>query len=285
MKIAAFLLLAGCATAPSAPAPKVTRDAQEIAAWRASREARLRAPDGWLSVVGLFWLPEGESRFGSAADNDIVFPAGPPRAGSFERHGRAVTIHMPPQAAARPLASDAAGEPTVVTLDRLSFYVIERGERVGIRLRDPESPARKAFRGLDWYPIDPAYRVTARFEPYPDHRQIQVPNVLGDLVPMDCPGRAVFTLHGQALALDGVLEEPDAKELMFIFADGTTERTTYPGGRFLYTELPRDGAVVLDFNKAYSPPCAFTDSATCPVPPKQNRLVPPIEAGEKWAAH
>src|SRR5262249_55920213 len=160
--------------------------------------------------------------------------------------------------------------------DRLRFFVIERGERVGIRLRDPESPARKAFRGLEWYPVDPAWRVTARFEPYPDHRQLQVPNVLGDLVPMDCPGRAVFAVGGKELALDAVLEEPEAEELMFIFADGTTERPTYPGGRFLYPSRPRGGTVILDFNRATSPPCAYTDSATCPVPPKQNRLFPRI---------
>src|SRR5262249_19797787 len=148
---------------------------------------------------------------------------------------------------------------------------------------DPESPQRKAFAGLTWFPVSESYRVVARFVPAAAPRSIAVPNILGQTIDMPSPGRAVFTLGGKELGLDAVLEEPDAQELFFIFRDGTSGKETSPAGRFLYAELPKDGTVVLDFNKAYSPPCAFTPHATCPLPPRQNRLAVRVEAGEKYA--
>ena len=263
----------------------------EIEAWRTQREARLVADGGWLTVAGLFWLKEGENRFGSANDNDIVLPASAPEhAGVFDFHGGSVRARIEAgvtaTVGAKPVTvvdmhPDTSGSPETLTMGPLSMHVIERGDRYGIRLKDNESPARKAFKGLQWFPVSDAYRVTARFVPYSPPRSIPIPNVLGQVNEMPSPGYVVLTLGGEELRLDPVLEEPDAEELFVIFRDGTTGKETYGAGRFLYTEKPRDGRVVLDFNKAYSPPCAFTPYATCPLPPKQNRLSVRIEAGEK----
>ncbi len=268
--------------------------AGEIQTWRERREARLRADDGWLTVAGLFWLKEGVNRFGAAAANEVAFPEGsaPALAGVLELARGKVTLRVEPgivvtdkgaTVQTKELKPDSSGDPDVLSLGRLTFYIIERGGRLGVRLRDPESPQRKAFTGLTWFPVSEPYRIVAKFVPAATPRSIPVPNILGQTIDMPSPGRAVFTLRGKELGLDAVLEEPDAKELFFIFRDQTSGKETYPGGRFLYTELPKDGTVVLDFNKAYSPPCAFTPHATCPLPPQQNRLGVRIEAGETYA--
>jgi uncharacterized protein (DUF1684 family) len=252
----------------------------EIAAWRAQREAELRADDGWLTVAGLFWLADGASRFGTAPDNEIVLPEGsaPDHAGVVEHHaGRTLA-----RVADGPTQELRADSPDVLVLGRLSLLVIERGGRFALRVRDRESPQRKRFTGLSWYPIRPRLRVTARFVAAPAPRTLRIANVVGQIVDMPSPGRARFTIGGTELALDAVLEEPGAKQLFFIFADGTSGDGSYPAGRFLYTDLPEGGIVVLDFNKAHSPPCAYTAFATCPLPPRQNRLPVRIEAGERY---
>jgi len=164
------------------------------------------------------------------------------------------------------------------------MQVIDRGGRLGIRLKDMDSTARHTFKGTSWYPIDPAYRVTARFEARATPLVIPVPTVLGTVEPMPSPGTAVFELGGKTLRLDPVLE-PGETQLFFIIRDATTGHATYGGGRFLYADPPKDGHVVLDFNKAYSPPCAFTAYATCPLPPPGNRLAVAIEAGELAPPH
>jgi len=158
--------------------------------------------------------------------------------------------------------------------------VIERGGRYGIRLKDRESALLKEFGGLRWFPVREDYRVEARFVPHASPMKIAVPNILGQVEELPSPGYAAFTIGGREVRLDPVLEEPGATELFFIFRDQTTGKQTYPAGRFLYAPMPKDGRVTLDFNKAYSPPCAFTPYATCPLPPKQNRLSVRIEAGE-----
>jgi uncharacterized protein len=262
--------------------------------WRAKREERLRAPDGWLSVVGLNWLREGTSTIGSAKGSDVTLPLpAPPRVGTIElAKGRAV-IHVAPgvtvKSEGKPvteleLRSDHDGKPDILAVGPVSMYLIERGGRLALRVKDTESARRRAFRGLEWYPVRESYRVTARFVPYDPPKKIPIANVLGMVDPMPSPGYVSFQLGGRELRLDPVLEEPDAKELFFIFRDTTAGRDTYPAGRFLYSEMPKDGQVVLDFNKAYSPPCAFTSYATCPLPPRQNRLDVRIEAGEKKPA-
>ncbi len=181
-------------------------------------------------------------------------------------------------------ADTASGGPDVLVLGPLSLQVIERGGRYGIRLKDNASARRREFAGLQWYPVSEAHRVVARFVPHATPKTIPIANVLGQEDQQPSPGYVVFTIGGQEVRLEPILEAPDAKELFFIFKDPTAGRDTYPAGRYLYTDLPKDGAVTLDFNKAYSPPCAFTAYATCPLPPPQNRLPVRIEAGEKKPA-
>ncbi len=279
----------------AAAVPTVADEAYraQIRGWREKREARLKADGGWLTVSGLFWLAPGRNTFGTDRSCDIVLPEGsaPGLAGAFELADGHTSVRLEPGVVARigsspitgvtTLRSDASGEPDVLDLGRLTLHVIERGGRYGIRLKDRESTIRKRFTGLEWFPIDERYRIVARFSPYPQPRPLRVPNILGQTETMQSPGRAEFEIQGQHVGLDGVLEEPDAKELFFIFRDLTSGKETYGAGRFLYAELPKDGKLVLDFNKAYNPPCAFTPYATCPLPPSQNRLPVRIEAGEK----
>jgi uncharacterized protein (DUF1684 family) len=266
-----MVLLAGMAFA-------ATTYQSEIADWRRAREAALKANGGWLTVAGLFWLHDGANPFGKDASNEIALPDGPARAGEFDLHGGKITVTM--DGATREVAHDSAD---VVKVGRLSLLAIKRGDRYGIRLKDPESEYVHEFQGIEYFPASEPYRVTARFVAEP--RKIPILNVLGQTEDSECPGYAAFRLHGQEVRLYPILEEPDAKELFFIFRDLTTGKETYPAGRFLYSDLPKNGDVVLDFNKAYNPPCAFTPYATCPLPPKENHLPVRVEAGEKKYGH
>jgi uncharacterized protein (DUF1684 family) len=178
------------------------------------------------------------------------------------------------------LRADIPGPPDVLSLGELRFFVIERGGKMAIRLRDLKSPARAAFTGVRWFPIKKEYRVVGRFVPHAGPKKLSVPNVLGTVEALESPGAVEFTLAGQKLRLEPVYEEPGAQELFYIFRDKTAAHETYGAGRFLYTDLPKNGQVVIDFNKAYTPPCAFTRFATCPLPPRQNHLPVRIEAGE-----
>jgi len=250
----------------------------DVAEWRKSREAGLLRDGGWLTVTGLFWLKEGPNRFGKDAANAIVLPDGPARAGELTLRNGKVTAAM--DGKDREIKPDSDD---FLKVGRLSLYVIKRGDRYGIRLKDPESQFLRDFHGIEYFPADEAYRITARFVAEP--HKIPIVNVLGQTEQDDCPGYAEFRLHGQDVRLYPVLEEPDAKELFFIFRDQTSGKETYGAGRFLYSELPRAGKVVLDFNEAYNPPCAFTPYATCPLPPKENRLAVRIAAGEKKYGH
>jgi uncharacterized protein (DUF1684 family) len=250
----------------------------EIAAWRKQREERLQAPGGWLSVAGLFWLHEGENTFGKGAANEIVLPDGPARAGVFDLRGGKVTLKMDGEM--RELWADSAD---VAKVGRLSLFVLKRGEKYAIRLKDPDSEFRREFHGIEYYPANAAYRVPAKWVAEP--KKIPILNILGQTEDMESPGYAEFSLQGQEYRLRPVLETPDAQELFFIFRDQTSGKETYGAGRFLYSAIPKDGRVELDFNKAYNPPCAFTPYATCPLPPAENRLPVKIEAGEKKYGH
>lgn len=264
---------------------------QEVESWRKTRVEGLKKEDGWFTLVGLFWLDEGENRFGSASSNKVILPEGkaPAVAGTLVRKGDGVRVRVDPGAKlthdGKPvteldLQHDLAGEPTVLQLGSVSFFVIKRGERIGVRVKDTEAQALKAFHGLDNYAIDPSWRVTARFEPYKPPKQVPIPNVLGTIDNTPSPGAVVFERGGKTWRLEALEGSPDGG-LFLIFADQTNGKETYGAGRFLYTEAPKDGKVVLDFNKAYNPPCAFSAYATCPLPPRENRLALRIEAGEK----
>ena len=261
----------------------------ETREWHAKRISRLKTEDGWLSLVGLHWLKEGDNRFGSAPDNDVVFPApAPAKVGTFTRKGDAVSLSLAPGVSltldGKPFTggavrSDAQGGPDTLALGTMRFFAIRRGERLGIRVKDSEAPTRKNFHGIPTYAPSPAWRLEARFEPAPTQTKIAVPNVLGEVEEMVSPGTAVFTVNGQEYRLAPV--DDGSGQLFFIFGDLTNRDDTYGAGRFVYTDMPKDGKVVLDFNRSYNPPCAFTPFATCPLPPPQNRLKLRVEAGEK----
>jgi uncharacterized protein len=283
---AAFLALSGSAAA-AAPGGE---DA-EIQQWKAERLADLQSDGGWLTLVGLFWLDQGENTFGRAGTNHLVMDSTqlPGTAGSFFLSDHKVRFVCAPKARithdGRPvtslaLISDAQGAPTILQSGSLQFWVIERDGHVGIRARDPDNPARRQFRGLAYFPVSPDWALDARFEPYPRGRKIAIVNILGMQEDMDSPGALVFRRNGQEWRLDAVLESPGDKELFIMFADGTSAHETYGGGRFLSVPLPKDGWTRIDFNKAYNPPCAFSNFATCPLPPPQNRLALRVEAGE-----
>jgi uncharacterized protein (DUF1684 family) len=290
-EIALGLALLVAATAALATADEAYR--AEVRKWRAAREARLTADGGWLTVAGLFWLEEGENRFGTDPAGTIVLPPGsvPAKAGAFTRKGERITVALLPGASGRlggkpvqgtvVMRPDTSGASDVLEMGNLSMNVIERGGRYGIRLKDKNNPARKSFTGLKWFDIKEEYRVEARWVAYPEPKPVSLPNVLGQVDSMPSPGYAEFTLAGKPLRLDGVLESPQAEQLFFILRDQTSGKETYGGGRFLYSGLPKGGKVVLDFNEAYNPPCAFTDYATCPLPPPQNRMPIRVEAGEQ----
>jgi uncharacterized protein (DUF1684 family) len=287
LTLALFTL--GTVAAPSAPAPPPADYRDEIRQYRASREAELKADDGWLTVAGLFWLKPGANVVGSAAGSDIRLPKkAPARVGVFELKDGHVMFTADPDARVtsmgKPVGAGAVAAPTqdpsALTIGDLRMFVIRREDRFGIRMRDLNSAMRREYKGLRFYPVRNVFRVRARFFPYDMPRAIAIPNVLGQAPEMESPGYVTFTLNGKAFRLEPVYETDERKDLFFIFKDTTSHTATYPAGRFLHTDLPKNGVVIIDFNKAYNPPCAFTDFATCPLPPKQNQLPVRIEAGE-----
>jgi uncharacterized protein len=266
---------------------------QEIAASRQRRVAALQSDDGWLTVAGLFWLKNGKNTVGTGAGNDIVLPAdsAPGRAGVFEFENGVVTFEAAADvnlaidgkpATGATMTPDTSDSPTLLTINHLTMFVIKRGDRFGIRLRDKSSEMRRHFTGIHYFAVEEAYRVHAKWVPYDPPKSIAIPNILGQTEMESCPGRAEFTLEGHPLSLEPVVE---GRRLFFIFRDLTSGHETYPPGRFLYAEMPMDGEVLLDFNKAQNPPCAFTPFATCPLPPEQNRLDVRVEAGELRYGH
>jgi uncharacterized protein (DUF1684 family) len=282
------LLAAGVARA-AADAPS---ERAEVDAWRAARLESLTSDTGWLTLAGLLWLAEGRNSFGRAADNTLVLenPALAAHAGSFEVAGGKVRFlsapgahvtHAGEEVRELELASDATGEPTVLASGALRFFVIERAGRLAVRVRDLDNPHRKDFRGLEYFPVDAAWSLEARFEAYVPARRLKIVNVLGMEEEVVSPGAVVFAKDGREWRLDTVLEAPDDPQLFIMFADGTSGTQTYGGGRFLYIPLPDAGRARVDFNKAENPPCALNDFATCPLPPPQNRLTLRIEAGEE----
>jgi len=289
-----FLVLLALGS-PSATMTDAPRYRAEIEKWRADRVRRLTAEDGWLSVVGLSWLEEGDNSVGSAPSARVALFSGrtPARLGTIRLARGSASFTAAPGVSVthggKPvrtiaLASDADGEPTILQHGTVSFYAIRRGDRLGIRVKDSAAPARREFQGIDGYAIDPKWRVAARFEPFNPKKSIPIPNILGNVTQEPSPGAVVFSIGGREYRLDAVEEEGE-EDLFLIFGDRTNGTATYGAGRFLYAPRPGpDGKTFVDFNKAYSPPCAFTAFATCPLPPPQNRLQIAIEAGEKKPA-
>jgi uncharacterized protein (DUF1684 family) len=254
--------------------------------WWAQRDERLRDPNGWLTLVGLHWLSDGENRFGADASNDIVLAGRdvPAHAGSLWLADGEVRLqpHGEPEARPEPMESDVGGEPTVIEIGGLHMYVIQRGQRWGLRVRDHDSPAIAAFRGMDHFPIDVSWRIQGRLRPAEAGARLEIIDVTGDIGSEETPGTVEFQRDGRTWSLAALPGDADDRSVWLVFGDATNGSETYGGGRFLYSEpVADDGSVVLDFNLAYNPPCVFSPYATCPLPPPQNRLDLRIEAGER----
>lgn len=255
-----------------------------VKAYRAARQAEIAADDGWLVVEGLYWLSQTANRAGTDPGFEVVLPRGPRSLGLFEYRGRVtfradsgadVRLNGQPVKAVE-LKSDAGSKPDILEAGPLRMYVIKRGDRLGIRLRDLESERRKKFTGLKWYALKPEYRIQAKWVAEP--KVIPIDNMIGQVEKRETPGYAVFTWKGKEFRMVPIL---DGKKLQFVFKDLTSGKETYPAARFLYAAEPKDGVIELDFNKAVNPPCAFTPYATCPLPPPANRLTFAVEAGER----
>ncbi|SFN14007.1 DUF1684 domain-containing protein [Dokdonella immobilis] len=265
--------------------------AREIESWRAGRLERLQSPTGWLSLVGLEWLKPGRNTVGAASDNDIVIAGVPDHLGRVDWDGDKVNITLKADSGAlidgqlvesAEMLDDSHEKPTTVSFDSVRFYLVERaGGKKGLRIKDSKAETRTHFLGLDHYPVDPSWRIEARWVAFDPPHTLEIPNVLGTIDKMTVPGKAVFVHDGKSFELLPVLETDDADELFYIFADKTSGKETYGAGRFFYSAMPKDGKVVLDFNKAYNPPCAFTPYATCPLAPPENRMPVAVHAGEK----
>lgn len=280
----ACLLAAGPARADEA----FTRQTE---AWRRSRVAQLIAPDGWITLIGLHFLGAGSNRVGSAKDNDVVFARGPAHVGTatVAPDGR-VTLTLLPGVdaqidgvAVREAELKLGGGgilPTLVTCGTVSFFVVDRGGKKALRVKDSAAERRTNFAGLDYFPIAPAWRIEARWVPFKKSRLIPFTNMLGQTGPEVVPGKAVFERDGKTCELLAIDEGRD-RPLFFVISDATSGQETYGAARFVYAEWPSDGKVILDFNRAENPPCAFTPFATCPLPPKENRLPFAVRAGEK----
>jgi uncharacterized protein (DUF1684 family) len=266
---------------------------KEIVEWRKDRIAKLTTPDGWLSLVGMHWLPDkGIVRVGSGEANGTRIAVGPSKLGMIKvdsdnvwfdaESGVPVTIDGVLSSGRARLKSDSISLPTVVGFNngQANFNVIERGGKLALRVRDSQAPALVNFDGLEYFDIDRDFRFEAKFIPHEAGRTIEVMNILGMVEPMMNPGVIQFTKNDKTYKLEA-LDEGDHR-LFLVFADLTSGHESYPAGRFLYAEYPdATGMTEVDFNKAYNPPCAFNAYSTCPMPPDSNRLDIAINAGEK----
>lgn len=274
-----FLALVMCHETETKPVAADPQDHRtEIEAWQKNRATRLQAEDGWLSLVGLYWLNEGANKLPEMG----VFTLQNGKVLLKPDAGAGLAVDGKPITSTVELKSDVdPSGPTVVTAGSKRFQIIKRSDRYGVRVKDAQSEARRNFKGLDYYPIDSKWRVEAKLEPHNPEKKIPITNIVGQTTDEVSPGALVFTVDGKTYRLDPILEQ-GSEDYFVIFKDETSRDTTYPAGRYLYASpAGPDGKVVLDFNKAYSPPCVFTPFATCPLPPLQNRLPVRIEAGEK----
>jgi uncharacterized protein (DUF1684 family) len=292
--VATVALFAACQKSTNKPNTfDASAHRSEIQKWQSDRAASLSKEDGWLTLVGLFWLNQGENKFGADPRNAVILPKdkAPAIAGSLvlengkvrlaARPGVEITADGKPAAALDLRDDNNDAGPTILKLGSLLINVVKRGERIGVRVKDTESQTRREFKGLEYFPIDPKWRIEARFEPYQPAKMIPITNVLGMTDDETSLGAFAFDVDGKTYRIDPILEKGETDWFVMI-ADETTGKETYGAGRYLYVTPPdATGKVVIDFNRAYSPPCAFTNFATCPLPPRQNHLPLRIEAGEK----
>lgn len=286
-----LVALSGCSGGGSGQADPAYLE--EIATWREARVENLKRPNGWLTLVGLHWLSEGDNAFGSDSTNAVVFPRDeiPGVMGTITVQDGAAGVTIAPgvdvfcngkPVTTMKLRHDQEDEgPTVLSYGTLSWHVIERSGRLGVRVRDSESRTLREFAGVETFPVDPRWRIEGKLEPHDPPRTIEITNALGDVTHEPSPGSIVFEIQGRTHRLVPIAEEGD-EELFIVFGDATSGKETYGGGRFLAVDRPgADGRVIVDFNKAYNPPCVFTPYATCPLPPPENVLAIAVRAGEK----
>lgn len=298
-KIGAIAVVLTCFSVAWASEDRSWQD--EILKWRRDHAADLQRPDGWLSLTGLAWLQPGDNSVGSAADNKIRLASeNPPHVAVLRLAGDSVTLVAPSRgfpaglqvggAAPRqgPLRTDPDSDKDNphLTVGTLNMYVIRREDRFALRIKDSRSPSLLHFHALSWYPPDASYRVTGKWIPYVPQKTVMLATLVGTSYAQPVPGAVEFTIQGRTLRLEPVLEDPHVARLFFILRDKTSATTTYGASRFLYTGFPsngldKPGTLVMDFNRLENPPCAYTPYATCPLPPRGNRLTIPLPVGEK----
>ncbi len=269
---------------------EMVRFHNDLEVWRAQRYADLREPDGYLSLAGLYWLEDGEHTFGSDSSNSVVFPANAPlHIGTLVVADSVVTMHVRPEAGVtidreavgeKVMVDDSEGSPTIAYLDSLNWHVINRSRGLAIRLMDTESDARRSFGGIEFFDPDPDWQLEARFVPYDPPLEIDMPSITGVDEKDTVPGAVIFEVEGTEYRLD-VTGQPGDDRYFVVFGDATSGHETYGGGRFVWIDAEDEqGAITIDFNRAYNPPCVFSPFATCPLPAPNNRLPIRIEAGE-----
>ncbi len=294
ISLTALLAIAANGAADNSALQKETT---EINQWRAQRLASLTSENGWPTLAGLYWLQQGDNSFSRTRSNQLSgnqlildHPAIGNRLGVFSLHNDKVSFkadagakvtHEDQAVTTLDLVTDADGEPTTLATGSLRIFAIQRAGNIGLRVRDVASPARTAFKGLQYFPVSMDWVIDARFEAYKPHRRMAIVNIVGMTEQLASPGALLFNRNGKQFRLETLLESPTDTELFVMFADQTSGRATYGAGRYLYVPLPVAGHATLDFNRAYNPPCAFTEFATCPLPPRQNRLQLAVTAGEK----
>lgn len=268
---------------------------EEVREWQISMDVQLKAEDSWLTLVGLYWLQPGDNLVGSNPNHQVPLPTGTPetvgtlnlsKTGNvlFETSpGIAVRIDGKEISGKTPLEPDTNRNQTIVGLGTVSFYIIVRGDRTGVRIKKTDSPTRVNFKKREWWPIEENYRVTAHIHYYEPQKMVDIPDVLGDVSETAMDAYLEFELDGQTHRLDAMALP--SGQFYILIHDLSCGHGSYPAGRFLVSEYPEDEIVLLDFNKAHNPPCAFTSFATCPLPPKQNYLQTAINAGEKYIKH
>ncbi len=289
LKSGPLLFVAALAAAPAFAADATY--VKSVEDWRARAESGLRKDNGWLTLAGRYPMKPGVNTFGTGADNDIVFPQGlgPARMGTVAVEPGKVFVKLEPGLAMEKdgiamtdrIMGTNSDNRDWVSMGRAAFHVIERDGRYILRLADNESEVRKRFLGRVWYDVNEKYRVPAKFVAYKPVRKVRIVNVLDEVSDEPVPGYVEFKLNGKTYKLDAVGDDED---LFFILKDDTAGKTTYPPGRFLHVEKkPAPGETfMLDLNRVYNPPCAFSEFTTCPLPPKQNVLKVRIDAGEKY---
>ena len=287
--LALMLLVPAAALAEAEDTAMAQTHEEQIRDWRQRRDDGLASDSGWMTLVGLEWLQEGENQVGSGAKRTITIPGGPAHWGTIHVDGDELRFVPAPdsgvtvngaEATEVKLIADNAGEPTIIASGNLSFHMIFR-ESYALRIKDTQAPALLEFTGVKTYDFQPDWRVNARFIPAQEGETIEIANVLGHFSDSPVYGMAEFERDGMNYRLLALGDE-DSESLWFLFADRTSGRETYGAGRFLYSDgMPENGRLLVDFNKAYNPPCAFNEFSTCPLPPQQNRLDLAVTAGEK----